>query len=283
MRRKTIGGIVAAGLLIGLLPALIPVAQAIGSTVPGGGHTRMRMCQAGQHIHVPGPWGDYVLKNNDFYPHAAPICITHDKAGPDFAVTSSRAAAGGDESDAYPNLFAGCSYDICARNSGLPAKVFGLHEPWVSWYAKLRPVGRWDANLDMWLSRREQKTGIVTGAEVMIWFNTHRFGQPTGNVRVDGTRWHLVYWTTRSLTDPDITWPLIIFRAVPGRGDARRLPLLPFFRVLVRRHLIKRSYWLDSVHAGFEIWDGGKGMKLQWFRLGSGYNRSHPLSAAGNQ
>jgi hypothetical protein len=271
MKRKTIGGIVAAGLLAALLPALIPAAQATGSTVPGGGHTRMRMCQAGQHIHVRGPWGNYVLKNNDFLPGSAPICITHYKAGPDFEVTSSRADARGDESDAYPNIFGGCSYNICGSNTGLPAKVFGLHEPWVSWYAKLRPVGRFDANIDTWLSPHEQKTGIVTGAEVMIWFDTHGFGKPTANVRVDGRPWHLVFWTTRSLTDPKITWPLIIFRAVPATGDVYRLPLLPFYRVLVRMHLIRRSFWLDSVHAGFEIWDGGKGMKLQWFRMGTGF------------
>ncbi|MGH3396106.1 MAG: hypothetical protein ACRDPO_15615 [Streptosporangiaceae bacterium] len=266
MKRKILGGILATGLLAGLLPALAAT-QAVGSIVPGGGG-QLKMCQAGQRIHVDGPWGHYLLKNNDLYPHAAAICITHYRSGPDFAVTASRARTYGSESEAYPNIFAGCSYDNCAHNSSLPARVFRMKHPWVSYFAKLQPKGKWDANIDMWLSRREQKTGIVTGAEVMIWPDAHGFGRPAGNVRVDGRRWHLVHWRTRSLTDPKITWPLIIFRAVPGRGDLRHLPLLPFFRVLKHLHLIHQGYWLDSLHAGFEIWAGGKGMKLQWFRLG---------------
>ena len=272
MKRKTLGGIVAAGLLAGLLPALVPAAQATGSTVPGAGG-KLKLCQAGQHIHVDGPWGRYVLKNNDFYPHAAPICITHYRTGPDFAVTSSRANAQGSESDAYPNIFAGCSYNTCAHHTGLPARVFSMNHPWISYYAKMKNRGKYDANVDMWLSRHKQKTGIVTGAEVMIWMKTHRFGEPAANVKVDGIHWHLVHWTTRSLTDPSITWPLIIFRAVPARGYVHRLPILPFLKVLKHLGLVHKGYWLDSVHAGFEIWDGGKGMRLQWFRFGQGHHR----------
>lgn len=272
MKRKTLGGIVAAGLLAGLLPALIPATQATGSVVPGGGG-QLKLCQAGQHIHVDGPWGQYVLKNNDFHPGTAPICITHFRTGPDFAVTSSRANARGDESDAYPNIYTGCSYNTCAHNSGLPARLFAMKQPWVSYYAQLKHAGKYDANIDMWLSRREQKTGIVTGAEVMIWMNARGLGLPSANLTVDGMRWHLVFWTTRSLTNPNITWPLIIIRSVPGRSHVRRLALLPFFRVLDRMHLIQHGDWLDSVHAGFEIWNGGKGMRLQWFRLGHGFHR----------
>lgn len=266
MKRKILGGIMAAGLLAGLLPALAAT-QAVGSTVPGGGG-HMKMCQAGQEIHIDGPWGSYILKNNDDYYAHAPICITHFRTGPDFAVTASRARTHGSESEAYPNLFAGCSYSRCSHGSGLPARVFHMGNPWVSYFARLPARGKWDANIDMWLSRHEQKTGIVTGAEVMIWPNARGFGNPRGNVRVDGRRWHLVYWRTRSLTDPKITWPLIIFRGVPGRGHLHHLPLVPFFRVLKHLHLIHQGYWLDSLHAGFEIWAGGKGMKLQWFRLG---------------
>jgi hypothetical protein len=267
MKRKILGGIVAAGLLAGLLPALIPAGQAVGSQIPGGGG-HLKMCQAGQEIHIDGPWGGYILKNNDFYSHSAPICITHNRTGPDFQVTESRARTYGSESDAYPNLFMGCSYNRCSHGSPLPARLSRMKHPWVSYFAKLPGRGKWDANVDMWLSRHEQKTGIVTGAEVMIWPNARGFGNPAANVRVDGRRWHLVYWTTRSLTDPKITWPLIIFRAVPGRGELHRLRLMPFFRVLTRLHLIRHSYWLDSLHAGFEIWAGGKGMKLQWARVG---------------
>lgn len=99
---------------------------------------------------------------------------------PIFKVTRSRAHEHGPESVAYPNIYTGCSYDTCDHGGLLPTRVFRMRHPWVSWFAHLTRRGRWDANLDMWLSRREQKTGIVTGAEVMTWINTRGLGTPAG-------------------------------------------------------------------------------------------------------
>jgi hypothetical protein len=265
MRRKTLAGILTAGLLAGLIPALVPATEAVGSQVPNPGHhPKIRLCQPGQVLHIDGPWGTYILKNNNFQGEAA-MCVTHYKAGPNFAVTKSRADSHTGQSSSYPNIYSGCSYNKCSHDSKLPARIFRMHHPWVSYYAHLEPHGKWDANLDMWVSRHKQKRGIVTGAEVMIWFNARGFGSVSPMYKIGGIHWHLVHWITRSPTMHWVHWPLIIFRASPGRNYAHRLPLLPFFRILLRKHLIRRGDWLDSMHAGFEIWKGGKGMKLQFF------------------
>jgi hypothetical protein len=240
-----------------------------GRTPPGS----VTLCAPGQHIRVNGPWGHYVIKNNDFYPRAAPQCITHHRSGPNFAVTTSRANARGAESDAYPNIFSGCSWGTCSGQSALPAPLFSLHQPWVSWYARLRPHGKWDANLDIWLSPAAQVRGQVTGAEVMIWMSARGFGHPQTTTRIDRIGWHLAHWTTRSLSQPRVTWPLIIFRAAHARRYLRRLALMPFFRDLLRLHLIRHGYWLDSLHAGFEIWTGGYGLSTLWFREDAGQRR----------
>lgn len=66
MKRKTFAaGVLAVGLFAGLMPTLIPATQASGAPVPGGEGGKVTLCQPGQHIHVDGPWGHYVLKNND--------------------------------------------------------------------------------------------------------------------------------------------------------------------------------------------------------------------------
>lgn len=278
MKRKAVA-ILAAGTLVGLLPALTSASDAEGApahTAPGTAgatvppvwrSTRpVTLCGPGQRLRVKGPWGDYLIKNNDYYPSTAPECITHYGRGPNFLVSKSKARAYGSESEAYPNIFSGCSWNVCSDRSVMPARLFALHHPWVSWYANLRARGKWDANLDMWLSKVPRASGQVTGAEVMIWMQVRGFGPVGTSTKIDGIRWHLSYWRTRSLTHPHMTWPLVIFRAVRARTAVHRLYLLPFFRLLRRLHLIRHYYYLDSVHAGFEIWNGGRGLRMKWFR-----------------
>ncbi len=274
MRRKTPVAILAAGVLAGLLPALTPAAGAAsadGAMSAAAGPTTL--CAAGERIHVDGRWGDYVLMNNTLHPRSAPECISHYRPGPSFAVIRSGANSHGPESEAYPNLFSGCSWGFCSDRSALPARVFSLRHPWVSWSARFRPGGKWDANLDMWLSRSAQVRGQVTGAEVMIWVSAHGFAHVGTVTRIDGIRWHFVHWTTRSLIQRHVTWPLIIFRTVRPRHRVGHLALKPFFRYLRRLHLIHRGYWLDSVHAGFEIWNGGRGLRMLRFQEGGGLQK----------
>jgi len=273
MKRKTLAGVLAAGLLAGLIPALTPATHAMGSPVPKPGpNPKIKLCQPGQVLHIDGPWGTYILKNNNFQGHAA-MCLTHYKAGPNFAVTKSLASSHTGQSAVYPNIYSGCSYNQCSHNSKLPAQVFKMHNPWVSYYAHLVPKGKWDANLDMWLGRHKQKRGIVTGAEVMIWFNARGFGSVSPMYKIDGIQWHLVHWITRSPIKHHVHWPLIIFRSSVGRGSVHHLALMPFFRLLLRLHLIRHSDWLESMHAGFEVWRGGKGMKMQFFHESAAFQR----------
>jgi hypothetical protein len=269
----TLAGAVIAFASSGIAPAAtasVPPANAPGSVGGGGPPSKVKLCDAGQHITVDGPWGDYVVKNNDYYPGPAPECITHYKEGPDFNVTYSRAKAFGSESDAYPNIFLGCSWGTCSSDTPLPALLTNLHHPWVSWNTQLQHTGKWDANFDIWLSKLPRKRGQITGAEVMIWEATRGFGATTTSYRIDGIRFHLVHWTTRSLVHPKTTWPLIIFRAVRPRQSFHRLALMPFFRILEHLHLIKSAWYLNSLHAGFEIWHGGTDMRTTWFRVHTG-------------
>lgn len=259
--------VLTAGAIAGMLAALTPAMSADGAAATAGKPPRrVTLCDRGEHLAVATQFGDYVLKNNDFHPSTAPTCVTHDGTGPNFVVSKSDANSRSDESDAYPNLYSGCSWAVCSKDSALPARVSALRNPWASWYTTLGAGGRWDANLDIWLSRTAQERGQVTGAELMIWMSTRRFGTTSATTRIDGIRWHLAYWRTRSLSQPGVTWPLIIFRAVRPRTSLHRLALLPFFRRLQRLHLIHRGYWVDSIHAGFEIWRGGTGLRTRWFR-----------------
>jgi hypothetical protein len=111
-----------------------------GATAPPvtGSGPPSELCEPDEYLNVDGPWGRYVLKNNDFHPTTAPECITH----------------------------------------------YG------------------------------------TGAEVMIWLSARGFAPVRATHRIDGIGWSLVHWRTRSLTQPQDTWPLIIFRAARSRTSS---------------------------------------------------------------
>jgi hypothetical protein len=40
---------------------------------------------------------------------------------------------------------------------------------------------------------------------------------------------------------------------------------MPFVRFLERRRMVHRSWWLTSVHAGYELVSGGGGLTTTWF------------------
>jgi hypothetical protein len=40
---------------------------------------------------------------------------------------------------------------------------------------------------------------------------------------------------------------------------------MPFIQFAIHVGMIKTSWWLTSVHAGYELWSGGRGLATTWF------------------
>ena len=69
------------------------------------------------------------------------------------------------------------------------------------------------------------------------------------------------------MTPSHICWNYIQFRFTQTTAGVRSLWLMPFVRFLEARGLILPSWWLTSVHAGYELVSGGKGLETTWFNF----------------
>ena len=57
------------------------------------------------------------------------------------------------------------------------------------------------------------------------------------------------------------------FRFLNVVHSVRRLWIMPFIRFLEGRRLIRPSWWLTSVHAGYELVSGGQGLTTTSFNV----------------
>ena len=196
---------------------------------------------------------------------AARFCI-EPSTGPGFTITSNAPYDG--TVRAFPFTGTGCAYDLCSRNTDLPKKVRTLPAAAsMSWNWRGNPPGYWNAALDLWFSKYDQITGQDDGAELMIWTRTPAgYGSTPGvdfrHVKI-GKHW---YWFTawRAHHGP-LSWWYIQFRTPATVHGVHQLWMRPFIKYAEQRHLLKPSWWLTSVHAGYELWSGGRGLQTTWF------------------
>ena len=251
MRRYNV--IAALIVLAGLISGLV-----IGSAQPANAGVR-RLCQRGQHIQVTSHGGRKFSVRNDFW-GTRTFCIKNINKRPNFKIIRTGRNLLGGAVMSYPYVFTGCSWSICTRHSGLPARMSSLHRPRTTWQTSEHAKGVWDAAYDIWIGKHRMTTGQATGAEVMIWLNAR--GIPLDSrhiVWVDGVRWYLAHWKAHAVHGSQ-TWHYIQFRRVHPRWRVHNLRLNPFFHHAERHHLISRRWWLLNIEAGFEVRRGGKGL-----------------------
>ncbi len=264
--------------MIRVLPAGLLVIAAAGIVMPqanasiSAAATRSRtttLCRYAQHITAIGRLGaQFIVRNDNFGDQRE--CLSNRNDWSNFTVTKSAAHTRGIEPVAYPNIFLGCSWDICSPRSGLPSQVGRLRSLVTSWYTVQPAVGRWSVSYDIWFNRTDRVFGQDDGAEIMIWLNARRLGPDRGPIVVlDHVRWHLTHW----ITGRDGTrWNYLQFRRVRPTDAVRQLSVQPFIRLAEHDRLLSKRWWLTGVEAGFEIWSGGVGLatKSFWARAWSG-------------
>jgi Glycosyl hydrolase family 12 len=269
----------AAMIMVATVAVLTPQAEVQAMPAGGtGGHDTTVLCVPFQHITTFGRGGSrYVVRNDNFGLRTE--CLRNKHGWPNFSVIKSSANAHGAESLAYPDIFRGCAWGVCSPNGHMPLRVSRLRGISTTWYTSLRAAGRWAAAYDIWFARRPVTTGQDDGAELMIWTATRHFPltRHAAVVVVDGARWRLLHWV---VVRGGTRWNYIQFRRLPATSQVRKLQLVSFFEIALKHHWIKRSWWLTSVEAGFEIWRGGVGLATRQFWVSAprlaGYGRHRP-------
>ena len=226
-----------------------------------------RLCRRYQHVVAFDAHGAGLVVRNDNY-GGLRECLANVNRRANFAVASSAARRDRREPAAFPNIFYGCSWHVCSPSTRLPRRLSRLRNPVTSWYTDGRPPGRWDVAYDIWFARRRSTGGQDRGAEIMLWLRTKGLGGPTAahSLLIDRRRWQLQHWTTTNPASGD-HWPLIIFWMIHPRSHVTHLALMPFFRRVEGLGLLRRSYWLTAVEAGFEVWRGGTGLRTTSFSV----------------
>lgn len=240
-----------------LLPtcALPATATAVSSGPVCGGSERAAQESSG------GVWT--ISRPNPFAGMTSKFCLQPNTSGPGFRLLNSVQFNGNVR--AYPFTGVGCAYDLCSRNTDLPKRVRALPgNANTSWDWRGTTSGEWNASYDLWFDKRNQITGQDNGAELMIWLRTMP-GYPAGTLVHISKHWYrFMHWTT---CNDGTCWHYIQFRTQSTVHGVHQLWIGPFIRYAEQRGLISPSWWLTSVHAGYELWSGGRGLSTTWFNV----------------
>ena len=211
--------------------------------------------------------GAYMVENNEWGSSAAECINTNGKA--EFRMVNSSIANGGDGAPGgYPDIYKGCNYGVCTSGSGLPIRVSNIHEGTVttSWRTA-QPGGSsiYNAAYDIWFNQTPTTSGQANGTELMVWLRRqgpkHPYGsQVATDVSIGGRSYNVWYGNAHGFNT-------VTYLMTTGKRSVTNLDLRPLEANAVGRGYLKKSWYLISVEAGFEVWQGGAGLATKSFSV----------------
>ena len=241
----------------GILAVSLPASSSLASTTT-------TLCNS-QTASVSG--GAYMIQNDE-WGSSAPECITTN-GNAEFRMVNSSIANGGDGAPGgYPYIYKGCSYGVCSSGSGLPIRVSNIHEGTVttSWQTS-QPGGSsiYNAAYDIWFNQTPSTSGQPNGTELMVWLRRqgpkHPYGsQVATDVSVGGRSYNVWYGNAHGFNT-------VTYLMTTGKRSVTNLDLRPLEANAVGRGYLKKSWYLISVEAGFEVWQGGTGLATKSFSV----------------
>jgi Glycosyl hydrolase family 12 len=258
-------------------------------------------CGLSQRITQQASGGVQVISRpNAFDVSGQRLCISGTTRRPGFKVLDNLRYTGAWQ--AYPFTGAGCAYNLCSPHTDMPMQVRrlpGNANTSFSWRGSQAP-GNWNASYDIWFDHDDQTTAQDDGAELMIWLRPNPGYKGGVRVRIAKRQYWFMHWRTCQRAGPagvtppragpgvtpprggpeitppragpgahaGICWNYVQFRFLSVVHGVQRLWLMPFIRFLEGQdHLVRGSWWLTSVHAGYELVSGGKGLHTTWFNV----------------
>jgi hypothetical protein len=253
--------VTAAALLLALAGV---VATLIGTA--GAQAATSTLCQS-QTASVSG--GTYIVQNNE-WGSSAQECITTD-GNADLTVANSSISNGTSGAPGgYPSIYQGCHWGSCSAGglSSSPVQVSNLTQGKVttSW-STTQPGGSsaYDVAYDIWFNQTPTTTGQPNGTELMVWLNHNGPVQPFGsvvasNVSLGGHTYNIWEGTQSS-------WDTVTYDMTSPATSVSNLDIGTLTQDMVSRGYTKSSWYLIDVEAGFELWQGGAGLKTNSFSV----------------
>jgi len=166
---------------------------------------------------------------------------------------------------AYPSIIRGRHFGgENTKNSGMPIKISDIAAVPVDWSTDVNHAkGVWNTAFEAWFS---PKGGTIPegGEELMVWLNKKGSiimpagGEKKATITVAGTQWN-VYFDSQQRR-----WRYIAYeRAKPS--VVATFDLKDFINDAVSRGYLESTWYLDSMEAGFEIIQDGRGLTNRSF------------------
>ncbi|MEU9824027.1 GH12 family glycosyl hydrolase domain-containing protein [Micromonospora chersina] len=235
----------------GLLAAGAIVAVALGGTASAD----TQICEQYGSTTIGGK---YVVQNNR-WGTSAQQCINVTSTG--FSIT--RQDGVGSTSGApvsYPSIFVGCHYTNCSPGTNLPVQVKNISSAPASISYNYVSGAIYDAAYDIWLDPSPKKDG-VNQMEIMIWLNRQGpiqpIGSPVGNASIAGRTWEV--WRGSNGSNNVISY------VAPSAIPSMSFDAMAFINDTKNRGAITSDWYLTSIQAGFEPWQGGVGLAVNSF------------------
>ncbi|MGB2567583.1 GH12 family glycosyl hydrolase domain-containing protein [Micromonospora citrea] len=200
----------------------------------------------------------YVVQNNR-WGTTAQQCINVTSTG--FEITTQQGSSPTNGAPvSYPSVFAGCHYTNCSPGTNLPIQVSQISSATSSINYKYVSGATYNASYDIWLDPTPKRDG-VNQMEIMIWLNRQGpiqpIGSPVGTATIDGRSWEV--WRGSNGSNNVISY------LAPSAISSANLNLLAFINDTRNRGAITSSWYLTSIQAGFEPWQGGAGLGVTSF------------------
>ncbi|MDL5157917.1 GH12 family glycosyl hydrolase domain-containing protein [Actinomycetospora termitidis] len=248
-----------------LLAAILALVVAGGSifvgNAVGAAATYPQVCdQFGSR----GVGGKYVAQNNRWGTDKQQ-CITPFDTGFTLDVAGGTNNTG---PSSYPSLYRGCVYGYCTPGSTnvfpAPVRTLGaVRSNFATTGPTNKATSQYNTAYDIWFDPTATNKGRNTGAEMMIWLNRTSWVQPIGkpyyDVNIGGTVYTVWYGK--------IDLPVISYVRKTPTTSVSNLPIDLFVRDATNRGVIKNTWYMTSVQAGFEPWTGGQGLKVTNFSV----------------
>ncbi|MFD6289219.1 cellulose binding domain-containing protein [Streptomyces sp. NPDC060205] len=200
----------------------------------------------------------YVVQNNR-WGTSATQCISVSDSG--FRITQADGSVptnGAPKS--YPSLFNGCHYTRCSPGTSLPARIDTVSAAPSSISYNYVDNAVYNASYDIWLDPTPRTDG-VNQTEIMIWFNRvgaiQPIGSPVGTTSLGGRTWEV--WSGSNGGNDVLSF------VAPSAISSWSFDVMDFVDQAVARGLARSNWYLTSVQAGFEPWQGGAGLAVNSF------------------
>ncbi|WP_186356824.1 glycoside hydrolase [Streptomonospora sp. PA3] len=237
------------------LAAVSAAALLAGGAQPAA--AQQTLCGKYDSARVQG--GRYIVQNNVWGADTRQ-CI--EVEGTSFRVTTAEHAKATDGAPAgYPSIYAGCHYRNCTSGSGLPLRVSDMNRVRTSWSTSSPDSGVYNVAYDLWYDP-DPNQPAQNAAELMIWLKYRGDVQPIGQRVASGVP---IAGATWDIWQGDVGWNVISFIRTSPTDSVSGLDLTAFTDEAVARGAVEPQWYLTSIQAGFEPWQGGAGLATHSF------------------